>query len=119
MKMRSTLIVFLLALFMTAPIFDAIACDDCSNFISPGDTTQRIQNASGQPDNREPSSDSAKRDSAAGVAAQELCPVCANIAAAMGMACCSAPSIVRESNHQPKLLASIDPSYSINKPPQI
>jgi hypothetical protein len=48
----------------------------------------------------------------------DLCPVCANIAAAMGNAYCGAPSMIRTSNHLPKAIAFSDPSYSIIKPPQ-
>ncbi len=119
MRLRAYLIIVLLLAIIAAPIVDAIACDDCKDIISLRDTQQCVTNGEDHSDNNPLSSDAgstAPRDTGT---AQDLCPVCANMAVSMGNACCGAPSMISQANHLPKMLALSAPSYPINKPPQI
>lgn len=117
MKLRAYIILLLMALVIAAPIVDAIACDDCRDVIPVQDMQQRSTNGADHADDNL-LSDSGTSNSQRTATAQDLCPVCANIAAAMGAACCGAPFVISHTNHLPKLIAFSDPSYSIAKPPQ-
>lgn len=118
MRMNALIIVPLLMIVIAAPLVDAIACDDCSDVIALRDVRQRLTNGAehyyGNPSSSE-AGGAASRETGD---AQDLCPVCANIAAAMGNTCCGAPSMISHTNHLPKLFALSDPSYFITKPPQ-
>jgi hypothetical protein len=118
MRFSEILIVFLVALFMAAPVVDAVACDDCREFVPLREMQQRLTNGT----QHLAADPAASGDSAATSqetnTARDLCPVCANSAAAMGNSCCSAPSLISQSGHLSRLIAFSDPSYSITKPPQ-
>ena len=118
MRLNVLLIVSLLVLVIAAPIVDAIACDDCKDIVPVRDMQQRLTKGSDHSDNNLLSSDAGSSDSQGAATARDLCPVCANIAAALENACCEAPSMISHANHLPKLIALSDPSYSITKPPQ-
>jgi hypothetical protein len=79
---------------------------------------QRFTNGADHSDDSLLSSDAGRSAQQGTGTAQDICPVCANIAAAMDNACCGAPSMISHTNHLPKLTALSDPSYSITKPPQ-
>jgi hypothetical protein len=107
----------LLVIFLAAPIVDAVACDACCD-IAPVRQGQQLSMRAGQ-------SDAGSALSAAGIPAspgtdeaKDLCPVCANIAAAIDTASCSAPCLISQASPLPKLSALADPSYPITKPPQ-
>ena len=117
MHRKGILMILLVASVITAPIVDAIACDDCRDIV-PLRAQQSLVNGADHSDNNLLSSDAGSSDSQGAATAQDLCPVCANIAAAMDNACCGAPSMISHANHLPKLTALSDPSYSITKPPQ-
>jgi hypothetical protein len=117
MHRNGILIILLLAIVIAAPIVDAIACDDCKDIVPLRDQ-QSLVNGADNSDNKLLSSDAGSSDSQGAATAQDLCPVCANIAAALENACCEAPSMISHANHHPKLTALSDPSYSITKPPQ-
>jgi hypothetical protein len=118
MRFNALLILPLLAIVIAAPVVDAIACDDCKDIIPLRDMRQRLTNGADHADGNLLSSDADSPAQQGTGTAQDLCPVCANIAAAMGNACCGAPSMISQTNHLPKLIALSDPSYSITKPPQ-
>jgi hypothetical protein len=118
MKRNAFLIVALLVAFISAPIVDAIACDDCKHIIPRRDLSQRSEKGYEHSACSVSSSDACASDSQRTATARDLCPVCSNIAAAMGNACCGAPTMISETNHLPKLLALSDPSFPITKPPQ-
>ena len=118
MRIHALLIVSLLAIVIAAPIVDAIACDDCNDIVPLRDMHQRLAKGTDHSDGNLLSSDADAPDSQSTATARDLCPVCANIAAAMGSACCGAPSAISQTNPLSKLLALSDPSYSITKPPQ-
>ncbi len=118
MRLNVLLIGSLLALVVAAPIMDAIACDDCKDIAPLRDIQQRLTNGADYSDGSLLSSDAGRPAQQGAGTAQELCPVCANIAAAMDNACCGAPPMTSHTNHLPKLIALSDPSYSITKPPQ-
>jgi hypothetical protein len=117
MRCKAVLIIALLVIFLAAPLVDAVACDECRD-IAPVRQGQQLSTRAGQPD--------ADRSlSAAGIPAsqgtdeaKDLCPVCANTAAAIAVASCSAPFLISQTSSNPWLLALADPSYPITKPPQ-
>ena len=117
MRLNTLLIVSLLLIVIAAPIVDAIACDDCKDVIPLRDMQQLATGTDHSDGGLLSSSDSHPAPKKTGTA-QDLCPVCANIAVAMDNACCGAPSVISHTNHLPKLVAFSDPSYSITKPPQ-
>ena len=118
MRLNVFLILTLLVIVILAPVVDAIACDDCKDIIPLRDVQQRLMNGADHADGNMLSSDTDSPAQQGTDTAQDLCPVCANIAAAMGNACCGAPSMISQANVLPHLLALSDPSYPINKPPQ-
>ena len=118
MRFNALLILFLLAIVIAAPIVDAIACDDCKHIGPLQERPQRFANCSDHSDGTMLSSDNDHRSSQGAATAQDLCPVCANTAAAMGNACSGAPFLTGQTSPLPKLIAFSDPSYSISKPPQ-
>ena len=118
MRLNTLLIMCLLVIVITAPVVDAIACDDCSDILPLRNMQLQSTPGSDHSSGNVLSSDAdhpAQRETGT---AQDLCPVCANIAAAMGNACCGAPAMTSHANHLPKLIVFSDPSYPINKPPQ-
>ena len=118
MRLNVLLIASLLVIIIAAPVVDAIACDDCNDIIPLRDIPQRVTNGVDHSDGNPLSSDAGHPAPEETGTAQDLCPVCANIAAAIGNACCGAPSMTGHTNHLPKMIAFSDPSYSITKPPQ-
>jgi len=119
MKLNALLIVSLLVIVIAAPIVDAIACDDCRDIIPLRAMEQSLANGADHSDGDQLSSEAGCPVQQETGTAQDLCPVCANIAAAMGNACCGAPSMISQMNHLPQMFTLLAPSYPINKPPQI
>ena len=118
MRLNVLLIVSLLVIVIAAPIVDALACDDCNDIIRLPEMQQQLTNGADYSDSNLLSSDAGHTAPQENGTAQDLCPVCANMAAAMGNACCGAPSMISQRNLLPKLIALSAPSYPINKPPQ-
>jgi hypothetical protein len=118
MRLKAYLIIALLLAVIAAPVVDAIACDDCKDIIPLRDMQQCITAGADHPESSVSSPDACASDSHKTATAQDLCPVCSNISAAVGNACCGAPSMISKTDHHPKLLAFSDPSYSITKPPE-
>ena len=118
MRLNALLILALLVIVVAAPIVDAVACDDCRDIVPRRDMQQHLSNRVNHSDGDSLPSDTDHDAQQETGTAQNLCPVCANIAAAMGNACCGAPSMISQANVLPHLLALSDPSYPINKPPQ-
>jgi len=106
---------FLMLSYMTAPVFDAVACDDCADPMSSqraGENIRQLPDLAGEVNHDGDQASPSKRT------AKDLCPLCANAAAGSDVVKCSAPCETLQSAGQPKLLAVSDPSYSITKPPQ-
>ena len=118
MRLNALLIVSLLALVIAAPVVDAIACDVCRDIIPLRAMEQSLENGADHSGGFLLSSDAASTAPQETGTAQDLCPVCANSAAAMGNACFGAPSLISQTNTLPKLIALSAPSYPINKPPK-
>jgi len=118
MRLNILLIVSLLLIVIAAPIVDALACDDCKDFIPLRDMQQRPAKDTDHSDGDPLSSSDGHPAPEETGTAQDLCPICANTAAAMSNSCCGAPSMISNTNNLPKLIAFSDPSYSITKPPQ-
>ena len=115
MRLKAFLIMFLMLSYMTAPVFDAVACDDCADPMSSqraGENIRQLPDLAGEVNHDGDQASPSKRT------AKDLCPLCANAAAGSDVVKCSAPCETLQSAGQPKLLAVSDPSYSITKPPQ-
>lgn len=111
-------IVVLLVIVIAAPIVDAIACDDCKDIIPLREMQQSLPKGADHSDGRLLLSEAGHRGPSDADAAQDLCPICADIAASMGNAYFGAPFLHGQVSPLPKLIAFSDPSYPINKPPQ-
>jgi hypothetical protein len=111
-------IVVLLAIVIATPIVDAIACDDCKDIIPLREMQQSLPKGADHSDGDLLLSEAGHQGSSDADAAQDLCPICADVAASMGNANFGAPSLNGQVGPLPKLIAFSDPSYSINKPPQ-
>jgi hypothetical protein len=118
MRPKALIIAALLAIVIAAPIVDALACDDCKDTVPLQDMQQRLPKGTGPADCALASSDAGHPAHQENGTARDLCPLCANSAAAMSNAYCGVPSMISHTNHLSKLLAFSNPSYSINKPPQ-
>ena len=118
MKFKAIIIASLLAIVIAAPIVDALACDDCGDIISVRAMQQGQTRGADHSNVNVLSADAACPAQQETGAAQHLCSVCSNIAAAMGNAYWGTPSMISRMNPLPKLIALSDPSYSITKPPQ-
>ena len=117
--MRLCLFIFvLLAAFILAPVLDVVACDDCRVITPHHDVSQRSLDNSGCPDSSLAAKDAGEQESPGTATAQDRCPVCSNMAAGISKLSCSVPSSSFQTSHLPQLLALLDPSYPINKPPQ-
>jgi hypothetical protein len=116
--LKSLLMLALLISFIAAPVVDAVACDDCADIAPLRVMQQRLADGVNHSDADILSSNADRPAGQERSDAQDLCPVCSNIAAAMGNTCCGAPSMISHTGHLPKLIAFSDPSYSITKPPQ-
>ena len=95
MRLNVLLIVSLLVIIIFAPIVDAIACDDCKDIVPLRDMPQCLTNGADHSGGSLLSSDGDRSARQETGTAQDLCPVCANIAVAMGNSCCGAPSMNR------------------------
>jgi hypothetical protein len=102
-------------LYVTAPVIDAIACDDCADPVSlqrTEETREQLQTSTGtgnpESDHASPSPGTAK----------DLCPLCANAVVGIAAVNGSAPIETIQYFSQPSLLVFLDPSFSIIKPPQ-
>ena len=118
MRLNPLLILSLLAIVIAAPIVDAIACDDCKVIIPLREMQRSLPKGADCSDGDLLLSEAGHQESSNAGTAQDLCPICADIAASMGNANFGAPSLSGQVDPLPKLIAFSDPSYSINKPPQ-
>jgi len=118
MRLKALLIPALLIIVIAAPIVDAVACDDCADIVPLRDMQQRVTDGVHHSEGNILSSDADRPAQQENGTAQDLCPVCANTAAAVVNTWCGAPSMISHTNPLPKLIAFSDPSYSITKPPQ-
>jgi hypothetical protein len=118
MRPKVLLIASLLAIVIAAPIVDALACDDCKDSIPLRDMQQSQTKETDHPDGDLLSSNAGRPAHQESGTARDLCPICANSAAALDTTCCGAPSLTGHTNRPPKLLTLSDPSYPITKPPQ-
>jgi hypothetical protein len=115
MRLKAFLIMFLMLSFVTAPVFDAVACDDCAG---PMTSQRGGGNIRQLPDLAEEAGHDENQTSPSRGTAKDLCPLCANAAVGIVAMTCHAPCDALQSAGQPKLLAFSDPSYPITKPPQ-
>jgi hypothetical protein len=116
MRLRALLILFLMLSYVTAPVIDAVACDDCANPVlthqQAGGNLMRLPDLAGEAghgeDHPAPSQGTAK----------DLCPLCANAAVSITSVQGSAPTETMQCVKYSKLLAFSDPVFPITKPPQ-
>ena len=118
MRFNAFLILFLLTIVIAAPVADATICPECNDAALLLHMSQQLEVRAGHSIAAQLHSDTCGSTSQKTDSAQDLCPVCSNIAAAMVSACCGAPTMISHTNHLPKLFALSNLSYPINKPPQ-
>lgn len=117
-QFKAHLMPLLLAMVVAAPVVDAIACDDCKDIVPVRETRQSPARDADHSTCKLQSHDACRSAQQETGAAQDLCPVCANIGVVIDAACCGVPSLISRTNLLPKLIAFSDPSFSITKPPQ-
>ncbi len=120
MQSKSLFIILLLAVYIGIPIADSIACDDCASHV-PFQTKGAISQSDRQLGDAALSVIHADTSDSASTAKKEvkaLCPLCFNTASGMMSHKCTAPFLAVHVVNMPKLIAILDPSYPINKPPQ-
>ena len=115
MMSQALLIVFLMLSFVTAPVFDAVACDECAEPV--WSQCERALSRQAQDFAAVASHDGDPVSQSRGTV-KDLCPLCANAVVGMSVMKCNALFETIQGASQPKMLAFSDPSYPINKPPQ-
>ena len=115
MRLKAVLIAFFMLSYITAPVIDAVACDDCADPVTLQREAEKSRILPGLDDSVNHDGDHAapfKRT------AKDLCPICANAAAGNAAVNVITPREIIPSAGQPKLLVFFDPSFPITKPPQ-
>jgi len=112
------LILLLLATYLVAPVLDAVACDHCNCTPSLPAAQMALSSGSCQSGPTDPTADHEKNIPSDPGMDKELCPLCANAAFGMQSQIFLAPVLTVHIVGMPALLALLDPSYPINKPPQ-
>jgi hypothetical protein len=119
-SIKKPLLVILLAVYIVIPLAESIACDDCASPV-PFQAKGTIIHSDRQQGDAALSVRAADTSDSASTANKEvkhLCPLCSNAASGMMSHNCNAPFLTAHVVSMPKLLAILDPSYPINKPPQ-
>jgi hypothetical protein len=117
-KPQGVLLLLLLATYIIAPVLDAIACDDCNHVLSLPVEQKDLSSGSCHSDPTDRTADRDKNIPSDPGADKDLCPLCSNAAVGMQSHACHAPVLTVHVVGLPALLALLDPSYPINKPPQ-
>ncbi len=116
MRLHTFLIALLMLLYVTAPVIDAVACDDCADPVLTH--RQAGENLQPLPDLAEEAGHGENHTSPSRGTAKDLCPLCANAAVGITSVKGSAPFETLQRVNHPKLLAFSDPVLPIAKPPQ-
>lgn len=117
-KPKVLFIFLLVAAYVVTPVLDAFACDGCKDDRSlqvrcEVRSTEETHTGASSHD-----ADSETNTPADAGAMIDLCPLCANAASELKGYECIAPIFSHHVVSSPVLLALLDPSYPINKPPQ-
>jgi hypothetical protein len=115
MRLQPILIALLMLLYATAPVVDAVACDDC---VEPVALQHAVKTAEQLQHAREAGNPGSDHASPSPGTAKDLCPLCANAVVGSAAMKGSAPFETIQCVIQLKLLAFTDPSFPITKPPQ-
>jgi hypothetical protein len=118
MNRRDLSILLLLVVVITAPIVDALACDDCKDSIPLRDMRKCSTNGLHQSDDSILSSDACCPAQQETGTSQDLCPLCSQSLTVMTSLVSGAPATISHTYHLPKLFALSNLSKSITKPPQ-
>jgi len=118
MKPNILFILLLLATYVLAPVLDAVACDDCKDVISLYTEQEVLSNEVSHSDSTAQTTASEESGPSDSGMEKDLCPLCSNAASGMKSHKYTAPFLTVHVVSMPKLLAILDPSYPINKPPQ-
>jgi hypothetical protein len=108
----------ILVAFLFAPVLDAVACDDCRYDLSLPAAQMAFSTESCQSVPINPAADHDKNIPSDPGMEKDLCPLCANTVVGMQIQTCLAPVLTVHAVSMPTLLALLNPSYPINKPPQ-
>jgi len=112
------LLLLLLGTYIIAPVLDVVACDDCNYVLSLQAEQKDLSNGSCPSDSTARTADQEKNLPSDPGMDEDLCPLCSNTAAGMQSQASLAPVLTVHVVGMPTLLALLDPSYPINKPPQ-
>lgn len=112
------LLLLLLGIYIIAPIWDVVACDDCNNLLSLQVEQKGLSSGYCQSDPTDRTADHEQNLPSDPGTHKDLCPLCYNTAAGMPSQAFLVPVLTVHEVGMPTLLALLDPSYPINKPPQ-
>ena len=119
MRKPSVLFIFLIvAAYIIAPALDVFACDGCNNAFSLRAGQESPSTDVSHADSPAHGSNTEPSNPADQGTMNDLCPLCSNAASQLKVYECSAPVFSIHRVSSPTLLALLDPSYPINKPPQ-
>ena len=117
-RLYNILLLLLIGSYIVAPVLDVVACDDCHVDLSLPADQKNLSNESCHSDSTNRPADQEKNLPSDPGMDKDLCPLCSNTAAGMQSQVCLAPVLTVHVLGMPTLLALLDPSYPINKPPQ-
>jgi len=112
------LLLLLLGTYIVAPVLDVVACDNCNNALSLQAAQTDLSSGSCHSDATDQTSDHEKNLPSDPGMDKDLCPLCTNTSLGMQSQVHLAPVLTVHVAGMPTLLALLDPSYPINKPPQ-
>lgn len=111
-------LLLLLGIYIIAPVLDAVACYDCNNCLSSPAEQKGLSNGYCHSDSTVRTADHDKNIPSDPGMGKDLCPLCSNTAVGMQSQAFLVPVLTVHAVGMPTLLALLDPSYPINKPPQ-
>ena len=115
MRLKAVFIAFFMLSYITAPVIDAVACDDCAD---PVILQREAENGRLLPGLDDSVNHDGDHPSPSKREAKDLCPICANAAAGNAAVNVISSREIIPSAGRPKLLVYFDPSFPITKPPQ-
>ena len=115
---RVLLLFLILVTYIVAPVLDAVACDDCHNCLTLPAEQKVLSNGSCPSDPTARTADHEQNLPSDPGADKDLCPLCSNTAVGMQSQAFLAPVLTVHVVGMPTLLAFLNPSYPIHKPPQ-
>jgi len=111
-------LLLILGAYIIAPALDVVACEDCHNCSLLPAEQMVLSNGPCPSDPISRTADQEQNLPADPGMEKGICPLCSNTAAGLQNQAFLAPVLTVHVAVMPTLLALLDPSYPINKPPQ-